>query len=91
MTNLYVQLVFAYADHMAEVLGEAIKELCYGCSVDHPSQKEHDVCVMMEMEERVYHCYRKCLELVNEDYIMEAFTMGLTVSEILRCPPVVLQ
>ena len=85
--NLYVQLVRAYAVHIEAVLNESIKELCYGCMVDHPSQTQHDVCLMMSEEERLYHCLEKCLEYVSEEDIMKTFTTSLDICEILRCPP----
>ena len=31
----------------------ACLEACYGCSVDHPSQSNHNVCCMMIEEERI--------------------------------------
>lgn len=84
--NTYVQLVRAYALHMESVLNEAIKTLCYGCLVNHPSQTQHDVCLMMSGDEQVHHCFQKCLGLVNEKDVMETFTKSLEISEILRCP-----
>ena len=86
MTDLYVQLVRAYVHHMEGVLDMAISHLCLGCSCERPSQIQHDVCVMMEEEERVRHCFWKCLELVSEEAIMQTFTARLDISAILRCP-----
>jgi len=84
--NVYIQLVRAYAFHMESVLDESIRKLCYGCLVNHPSQTQHDVCLMMSEEERLHHCLEKCLKLVNEKDIMKTFTNSLEISEILRCP-----
>ena len=84
--DVHVQLVRAYAIHMESVLNESIRKLCYGCSVDHLSQAQHDVCLMMSEEEQIYHCLEKCLELVTEEDVMKTFTTSLGISEILRCP-----
>ena len=84
--NVYVQLVQAYAIHMESVMNESIRKSCYGCSVDHPSQTQHNVCLMMSDEEQIYNCLEKCLELVTEEDIMKTFTISLGISEIFRCP-----
>ena len=81
-----VQLVKAYALHLEENMDTAIRKLCYGCEVSHPSQIQHDVCVMMEEEERIEHCLKECLKMIDEAEVMLTFTCGLKLSDILKCP-----
>ena len=83
--NVYIQLVRSYALHMEAVLPKAIKMLCYGCFVDHPSPSQHDVCIMMTEEERIMKCLRKCLQIIDEVNFMKTFNHKLDVMEILRC------
>ena len=42
---------------------------CVGCCYDHPSQLEHDVCVMA-FEDQVYHWFDEAMTLVDEDVVI---------------------
>ena len=66
MAQRYVSLVRAYASNLKPYMDTAIESLCYGCAVDHPSQIQHDVCVMMEKEQRTQHCIVLAAELLYE-------------------------
>ncbi len=60
-------LANAYAKEIASHLWEVTQKKCYGCIVDHPSQRHHDVCLMMEEEERIDVCFEDALRLVDHD------------------------
>ena len=61
------------------MLSEAVKQICFGCShLDKygdacPSQRDHDVCCMMEAEERVEYCFDNALELVDHDTVLKTW------------------
>ena len=63
----------AYAVHLKKVIPDVATELCYGCQVDHPSQIQHDVCLMMDEEERIEYCLEKARTLLNESKILRLF------------------
>ena len=62
-----------YAKHVIKVLPEIIKEKCFGCQVEHPSQKHHDVCLMMEKDEKIEICMDDALQRINEEEIFNEF------------------
>ena len=81
-----VQLVKAYALHIEEHMDPVIQKLCYGCQVNHPSQIEHNVCVMMEEEQQIEFCLSECVKMIDESELMSMFISGLRLSDILKCP-----
>lgn len=74
---------FVYAKALYEQLGKIVKQECYGCEVDHPSQVQHS-CVMHDSDEHVGMYFDLLLAAVNEDLIL------LSWSEIMEslniCP-----
>ena len=46
----------AHVKALRDALMKVVHEECYGCQVDHPSQKQHDVCLFMTFDEQV-HCF----------------------------------
>ena len=60
---------FIYAKAMHECLPTIIRENCYGCEVDHPSQLQHH-CLMYDREESIYMYFEELLSAVNEDDIL---------------------
>lgn len=64
-------LLSCYARESRRVIFEKlVKELCYGCSVNHPSQRQHDVCLMMEENEQMDLCMDQSLERVSKESVM---------------------
>jgi hypothetical protein len=47
------QLVDCYAEELKFIINRLIKEQCYGCQTDHPSQIQHDKCLMLTGEEQL--------------------------------------
>ena len=72
-----VELVKAYASQLERYLDEAARGLCFGCEFNSLSQLDHDVCVMMEEEERVTRCLSVCLDMINESLVLENFVAVL--------------
>ncbi len=58
-------LKMLFAKHILKELPEIVKEKCFGCQVDHPSQLQHDVCLMMTKAEKIEVCFDTALEQVN--------------------------
>ena len=73
MTQAYVELVRAYADHIAPLIPAVVEELCLGCSSDSPSQLRHDVCLGMRLEDRVSLCLGYAVSKVDEDAVMKLY------------------
>ena len=86
MSEYEVQLVKAYAKHLELHLNAAITSLCYGCSVNHGSQIEHNVCCMMEEHGLIEHCLQQCLQLIDETQVMNDFTSKLPINRVFGCP-----
>ena len=69
--NLKHDLLVCYAEELKTLIFEQIiKELCYGCSVDHPSQTHHDVCLMMESNEQIQLCLDIALQRLNHENVI---------------------
>ena len=62
--NFAMKMLFA--KHILKELPEIVKEKCFGCQVDHPSQLQHDVCLMMTKAEKIEVCFDTALARVNE-------------------------
>ena len=45
-------LAYSYAVHLRPLILKLVTERCHGCRIGHPSQIQHDVCVMMDEEEK---------------------------------------
>ena len=47
------------------LMPDIIKKTCNGCRINHPSQIEHDVCLMMTREEMVELCFKEALREID--------------------------
>lgn len=55
---------------VVQKMNSLVPELCYGCQTDHPSQREHDVCLMATEEERmVLTFYPAWTQMNHQDYL----------------------
>ena len=63
---------FLYAKSLSEVLGIVVKEQCYGCQVDHPSQKHHP-CIMDDEEDHVMMYFHHLVEKIDEQTILSVW------------------
>ena len=66
-------LIEAYTEDFEERMSDIVQNICFGCIVSHPSQKNHDVCLMMSEEDRVDACWREFLRTVRHDLVTEAW------------------
>ena len=69
--NFAMKMLFA--KHLLKVLPEIVEEKCFGCQVDHLSQIQHDVCLMMTKAEKVEVCLDTALDRLNYIEIYEEF------------------
>ena len=82
----YTQLVHAYALHLVDMIPTVTRELCYGCEFNRPSQLDHDVCLMMEENERILHCLPHALKELDVSKVLRTFANQLDIGLLLRCP-----
>ena len=73
MAEAYLQLVNAYAEHIAPLIPVVAEEYCRGCQEDHPSQLHHDVCLLMEPEDCVTLCLGDAVSMLDEDKVMAVY------------------
>ena len=60
----------AYVKVLREPLWEVIRNECYGCQIDHPSQKQHEVCLFMTYDEQVDCFLEEALKRVDENRLL---------------------
>lgn len=71
-------------------LDNSISRMCYGCIHNHPSQTQHDVCLMMDRQEQIDYVLQDALKHVCEmkiQFALEAVwgaNFLVTVSDSLR-------
>lgn len=66
-------LAFSYAVHLRPLISKLVTERCHGCRIDHPSQIQHDVCVMMDEEEKIRYCMSEAILQADEKKIINLF------------------
>jgi len=63
-----------------------IPKKCYGCRVDHPSQRQHDVCIMMTPKEQLDLCLDEGLELIRDCLSQEKSSLvEKCLDDMTRC------
>ena len=66
-------MTLLYIKHLLKILPQVIKDKCYGCQVDHPSQRHHDVCLMMTTEEKIEVCLETALTRLDHHEIYREY------------------
>ncbi len=61
-------------------LHQTVKDTCYGCIINHPSQRQH-LCLMNEYGTQLHECYQKALERVPRTKLMEELTSLVVQSD----------
>ena len=61
---------WSYALHLRSMMSTIAMKYCHGCRYDHPSQLEHEVCVLMPFEEQVDKWFDEALQTVDEDAVI---------------------
>lgn len=76
-----------YATVCRDNLPAVVEAACYGCSVDHPSQKHHDVCMMMDYEEQLHFCWSALLASLDHSAVASTWVKELKEKSlsILMC------
>jgi hypothetical protein len=77
-------LVSCFAKHLADQITELVKKNCYGCQNDHPSQIQHDKCLMMNQEEKLDEYLDEAWSLISEEAVLHEWYKGLRDHS---CPP----
>ena len=57
-------VLVAISESLIPCIRDIAERKCHGCQIDHPSQRQHDVCLMMTVEERVELCFDEALDLL---------------------------
>lgn len=74
-------LEFLYARTILELLPEIVKENCYGCEVNHPSQTSHP-CLMWTEYEHLECYFNVCKAKICEKDIIRKFTEQVEIMDI---------
>ena len=73
------------AEYLLPALKQAVVQVvfqkCYGCQVDHPSQIQHDVCIMMDIDEQIHYCLADALPYVHLDHVVKLCKLHLKYFE----------
>ena len=57
--------------HLQDMITDEVNKNCYGCQVHHPSQKQHDLCLMTSKEDLTYQFIDSALMNMDPYKIME--------------------
>ena len=70
-----------FTDVVNERVETLKKEKCYGCEVDHPSQRHHD-CLMMSEDEAWMIYGAEAVQLIIQELISKLFTEAICVMKL---------
>lgn len=70
-------LVACFAKHLADKITDLTKKNCYGCQNDHPSQIQHDKCMMMSQEEKLDEYLDEAWCLISEEAVLHQWYKDL--------------
>ena len=77
-------LVSCFAKRLAAQITDLSKRDCYGCQNDHPSQIQHDKCIMMNQEEKLDEYLDEAWSLISEETVLHEWYKNL---RDFSCPP----
>lgn len=63
-------------------LDAVVKTNCFGCSVNHPSQDQHDLCLMSGVGMQIFRCYKEALVRIPGRKLMETLVEVVDKSEM---------
>ena len=72
-------MLIIYTGILEEMVRTISTEKCYGCKVDHPSQIQHDVCLMMDYKEKVELCLPEAIERVDHLQATQLWEQGISL------------
>ena len=73
-TTRYMDVVWKliYSQCLTEEIATLAMTQCYGCKVDHPSQRQHS-CLMFDDEANLYFYFRDAIKSLNDEQVLEKF------------------
>ena len=76
---------------MWPLLNAMIPRICHGCIYDCPSQRDHDVCLLADDEERLLKIYSEAWSMLNlKDRILESMLSDVNISNNTEEPDLIL-
>ena len=79
-------LMKAYAISLKGLMPGIVKEKCFGCEMRCDSQLDHNVCMMMGIDERLKHCLEDAVKRVDEKEVTAAFHSMMPLYKCLHHP-----
>ena len=70
-------LVTCFAKHLENTMRDMIRKDCYGCQNDHPSQIQHDKCMMLSQEEKLDEYLNDAWSLISEEAVLHQWYKDL--------------
>ncbi len=71
---------FMYARNILSKKRDIVTKMCYGCTVDHPSQVHH-TCLMDSDEQHIDTYFEVMLEAVNEEEVLRQWSTAVDTLE----------
>ena len=78
-TEIADLLKWSYALRLRSDISIIAQQYCHGCRYDHPSQMEHDVCILTSYHEQVNQFFEEALNAVDEDRVIGHWFGNLAV------------
>jgi hypothetical protein len=83
-TDLYDDAVRTFSDLVSEELGRLKMSKCYGCSIQHPSQKQHD-CLAESTVQMIEELLDEAIECVHYEKVKKAHLKLSPTSNGIPC------
>ena len=71
-----------YINEIVYNISTLVSKGCYGCEIDHPSQRRHE-CLMMLGDTRMLYYFDKAKRNVDRELVMEEFFKSLDKMDII--------
>ena len=71
------ELFKCYAAAVRKTLAEMVRDECYGCQVNHPSQKHHDGCLCITFNQQVDCFMEEALDRVDEAQVTSDWRIAM--------------
>lgn len=70
-------LITAYSKVCIDKLPDVVVTKCNGCIIDHPSQVQHDVCILMTEQERLDTCWPDLIAEIDHESVITEWLLNL--------------
>ena len=70
-----------YTNALTDAIKVLITEKCHGCQIDHPSQLQHDVCLMMDVDEQVRTCMPEAMDKLDQLQVTRLWELSIGLIE----------